>query len=282
MRRGIFAGCLIAGAVFAACVGDDPSDTTPTPSPDAGTPTTSSSSSSSSSGSTSSSSSSSSSSSGSEPVDSGPDATPVYDAGPPVWIPGNLPPTNNANTSKLSSFSTPKCEVDLWSIYQAGAPPSYKIYVNKTDATGQACDEPSGAIALATTYATPAGKLLAENDTPLTAHRFVVAWNEKNTPSGSGKNQLFMKELEIYSGEPLHDAIMKTKDYVPVPVPSDLPLLDLYFGDPTEAGLGNVLLKGTGAFFGATGSGSTFTAHYNGFFVTTAQPTTAADSATQQ
>jgi hypothetical protein len=109
-------------------------------------------------------------------------------------------------------------------------------------------------------------------------NRLAVAFSAKQSLSGSSPEVLTLSQVDEWSGNDMHVAIMKTKSVVGIPANPSLSLTQIFFGDPTEEAAGTLRLSGTGAFPGATGTGTTFSATYVAFLSDVGQLPAAADS----
>ncbi len=107
-----------------------------------------------------------------------------------------------------------------------------------------------------------------------------MAFSAKQSLSGSAPEVLTFTQVDEWSGNDMHVAIMKTKSVVGIPANPSLTLTQVFFGDPTEEAAGTVRLSGMGAFPGATGTGTSFVATYIGFLADVGQLPVAADSCT--
>ncbi|HSO39306.1 MAG TPA: hypothetical protein VLT33_42560, partial [Labilithrix sp.] len=184
------------------------------------------------------------------------DAAVPFDAGPPLWTSSLAAGT----LTVVASAGDDSCTFQLLSV-QAGAPPTYTLYLRKQDTSGAVCNEPKGLRALGTGYSPPTGALLKTQSTK----RLVLAYSSKIGLSGSSPVQLRMSQVDWGTGNDLHTALTKTKAIVGMPVTPSLDVTLLFFGDPTEEAAGTVRLKGTGSFPGESGAGAFFYARYAGF-----------------
>lgn len=249
----------VASTAIAACVGDAPSTgTTPDSTPDdAGRD-----------------SSFADSSTGADtslpPVDGAADGAAAFDAGPPAWT-GSLP---TGATTTLASAGDAVCTFDVVSVQTANAPPKYQLFLRKQDALGAICNEPKGIRPLDSGTTPPNAALLKPQGT----NHLVLAYSMKTSPSGSAPEILTVTQVDWPTGNDLRTAVMKAKAVVGIPATPNLTLVQLFFGDPTEAAAGTVRLKGTGSFPGESGIGMFFNATYVGFIGAVGQPPAAADT----
>ena len=266
----LVAGLAFGSAAFVGCVGDDappaatttpndaggtqqPGQDSATPAEDAGGGTD----------------------SASPPMDAGGDVIERFDGGTPAWT--ATAPVGTVVEHPGPGGSPTKCVFAMLTVQTSPAPPKWDVVLRKADEAGGTCNEPKGYRMLGSTYNDPGVALLK----PQGLDRLVIAYTQKATPSGSAPNQLFVKQVDWYSGNDMHLALMKTKDIQGQPVTPSLGLTSMFFGDPSEALAGTIRVKGTGTFPGATGTGSVFNAVYLKFMADNAQAASAADSATQ-
>lgn len=263
----LVAGVAFGSASFVACVGDDAPPAAPTPGTDGGgtqpeqdsamPPTDS--------GGT---------DSATPPIDAGADVIEKFDGGTPAWTASA--PVGTVVEHPGSGGSPTKCVFAILTVQTQPAPPKWDVVLRKAD-DGAPCNEPKGYRMLGSTYTDPGVAILK----PQGLDRLVIAYTLKATPSGSAPNQLFVKQVDWYSGNDMHLALTKTKDIQGQPVTPSLTLDSMFFGDPSEALAGTIRVKGNGTFPGASGAGSVFNAVYLKFMADNAQAASAADSATQ-
>jgi hypothetical protein len=279
-RKRIFAALgiavVVAGAFVAACVGEDAAPTAPSPDGGGANPTNDAANPGidSSSGGPGDASSTPDSSTPDAGSDAGSDSGPIntFDAGPPIWN-ATLPAGTQTN---LVNAGNQLCQFVVISVETAVAPPKWEVYLQKNDAPAAICNEPKGLRALGSSYNTPAASLLK----PTATDQLVLAYSLKISPSGSAPTMLSMSQVDWWSGNDMHVAIMKTKAVVNIPATPSLVVVQLFFTDPTEEAAGTVRLKGTGGFPGETGTGMYFYAVYDNFISTVGQLAIAADDCT--
>jgi hypothetical protein len=165
----------------------------------------------------------------------------------------------------------PDCTVVLATGMTAAAPPAYTIYLEKKDTAAGSCASPKGFRYLFATYATPTAFLASHPSDP---RLFVVAYNHKNTLSGSSPVQLSMQQVDWDSGDMLHGAgfavVGSTQNIPPAGSPTALAVTGC-----------DVVLDGSGGTFpGASGAQTTaWTATYTHFLAPTPQDGSNADLA---
>lgn len=203
------------------------------------------------------------------PGDGAADAPTGFDAGPPAWT-ATIPAGTAAVVEVVSNL---KCRIEMVSVQTEVAPPKWELYLRKVDQPGDVCNEPKGVRALASGYTMPAASL---------AHRrsddkLGMAYSMRRNLSGSSPVVLTMSQVDWWSGNDMHTAIMKTKTVVGAPANPSLDLTELFFTDAAEQAAGTLRLLGTGSFPGETGTGASFNARYDGFISDVGQPASAAD-----
>jgi hypothetical protein len=212
-------------------------------------------------------------------VDAGPRACTVgpIDASTPAltnqW--SATAPIGNQPVVVAGTIVQPACTIVLATIEDqpVSGPPSWVIYLEKKDTTAGSCAEPKGYRALFTSYITPAA-FLAES--PLDPTLFVVAFDHKNSISGSSTVQLSMAQYDWTTGDVLHSAIFAVKGSSQLIPPGGMPTALSATGC-------DVTLSGTGTFPGATGTNTfAWTAHYLHFLAPEPQPASNADDAAYQ
>jgi hypothetical protein len=196
-----------------------------------------------------------------------------FDAGAPVWT-ASFP---SGTQTILAQAASLKCHFQFVSVQTAPAPPQWSLFLQKGDGSSGPCDQPTGIRQLNTGLTTSPKTSLARSQ--LTA-RLAMAYSAKQSFSGGAPEVLVLSQVDEWSGNDIHQAIMKTKAIVGMPVTPSLDLTQVFFGDTSEEGAGTVRLTGTGTFPGATGSGTLFEAIYTGFLSDVGQLASAADSCT--
>jgi hypothetical protein len=176
----------------------------------------------------------------------------------------------------LGQNSQPDCTVDVGYITASGAiPPRHAIFLEKRDSSPGSCSDPKGYRTLwVATYSVP-HILLATH--PTAPHLFVVAYDHKNTPSGSSPTQLDMEQVDWLTGDTVHTASKFVKG-TPPPAPPPP-------ASPTALGIADctVHLWGTGSFSGASGAPTgQWVAHFHNFLAPLPQPPSPADTASYE
>lgn len=164
------------------------------------------------------------------------------------------------------------CTVALESVPLGGMPPRWAVVLEKRDASPGSCASPKGRrILWSPTYAAPKA-LLAHH--PVERRLFVVAFDHKNTPSGSSPTNLDVQQVDFETGDVLHAAAKYVRGTPPVlPPPAASPT------SLTVDGC-DLALEGTGTFAGASGTKTgAFEARWVGFVAPSPQEPSPADSA---
>lgn len=179
-------------------------------------------------------------------------------------------PTGTGTPTVVGSIVQTACTISLVTLQTATAPPAYSIYLEKKDTTAGSCTEAKGYRVLFSTFAAPAAFLARS---PLDATLFVVAYNHKNTPSGSSPVQLSMEQADWTTGDTVHAAgfaVIGSSQLIP---PA---------GSPTALSTNgcDVTLEGTGTFPGASGTNTgAWTAQYVHFLAPEPQDPSLANTA---
>jgi hypothetical protein len=195
----------------------------------------------------------------------------ALDAGTTLIRWQGAPPTGIAAPVSVAVVAELDCTIKLWTLQTANAPPAYALYLEKADTTAGSCGEPKGYRTLwAPSYTLPNAFLATH---PTDRRLFAVAFDHKNTQSGSSPVQLQMQQIDWVSGDDLHHGGMAVKGSAPGTPP---------VGSPTALTINgcDLTLEGTGDFPGAAGvDDGSWTAQYPGFLAPQTQPPTLADSA---
>src|SRR5262249_33579653 len=150
----------------------------------------------------------------------------------------------------------------------AAAPPAWKLYLQRSEQTMGSCSGALGSRFLMEAYASPAARVLI----PQAGGALTIAYSGKQSLSGSSPVVLSLSQIDLATGESLHDGLMKTKDAMGAPMYPNLTLSTLFYSDPTEESVGTVRLKGQGSFPGEQTPNTYFLATYQGFVGAKPQP----------
>jgi hypothetical protein len=201
--------------------------------------------------------------------DASADAATGFDGGPPAWT-----ATLAAGTETVldTTFITP-CRLEAVTVQTEVAPPKWELYLRKGDVTGFVCNEPKGVRALGAGYTMPVVSLTRRSRD----FKLGLAYSMRRDPADAAPIVLTMRQVEWWSGNDMHSAIMKTKGAVGAPAEPSLEVVELFFADSVEEAAGTLRLVGNGVFPGESGTGVHFNARYDGFISDVAQPPSAAD-----
>lgn len=204
------------------------------------------------------------------PTDAAKDTGTVFDAGTPVWLPD--PPTDAGTTTLGDTFSDVDCTFTL-GVIQAGGPPTYYLFLHKSDTTAGSCTEPKGYKLITTsTNHDPGGHLARVAGEKLLA----VGYEYKQSPSGSATLFPGLMQVGYWGGHTLHTAVFALKGADaggPPPIgknQTSVTALSFTGHDAT--------VTGTGWFPGAPNDSYT-TATWKGFVMNAYQSPSLADTA---
>ena len=130
-------------------------------------------------------------------VDTGP---PPFDAGSPVWTLG--PPADGGTDTKGASVGDASCTFTLGVITSGSVgPPTYYLYLEKTDTTPGSCNEPKGYVELVASLDYAPAAFLAK----VTGEELLsVTYDYKQGLSGSSPVFASLAQVDWYSGIVLH------------------------------------------------------------------------------